>query len=95
MGPGTIGIIYRSGEEARKGSKPEGVAGARIYYGVFDEPVTDQRQLPASTWATKCPHRIRFRESDRGKRVYFALKWEIRKENGESPWSEIQNELVP
>jgi hypothetical protein len=71
------------------------VAGARIYYGVFDGPVTDQELLPASKWATKCPHIIRFRESDRGRRVYIALKWEIRKENGESPWSEIQSELVP
>jgi hypothetical protein len=95
LGPGTLGIIYRSGEKGRKGSKPEGVAGARIYYCVSDTPITDQELLSWSKWATKCPHIIRFRESDRGKRVYFALKWEIRKENGESPWSEIQSELVP
>jgi hypothetical protein len=95
MGPGTLGIIYRNGDKARKGSKPAGVEGARIYYGFFDGPLTDQKLLPASVWATKCPHLIRFRETDRGKRVYFALKWEIRKENGESPWSEILSELVP
>jgi hypothetical protein len=95
MGPGLLGIIYRNGDKGRRGSKPRGVAGARIYYGVFDGPITDQDQLPASTWATKCPHRIRFREGDRGKRVYIALRWEIRRENGESPWSEIQSELVP
>jgi hypothetical protein len=95
LGPGTLGIIYRNGDKARKGSKPEGVEGARIYYGFFDEPLTDQELLPASVWATRCPHIIRFRESDRGKRVYFALKWEIRKENGESPWSEILSEIVP
>jgi hypothetical protein len=93
MGPGMLGIVYRNGEKGRKGSKPEGVEGARIYYGF--EPVTDQDQLPISVWATRCPHTIRFRESDRGKRVYFALKWEIQKENGESPWSEIQSELIP
>jgi hypothetical protein len=95
MGPGTLGIIYRDGEKGRKGSKPEGVVGARIYYRVSDTPLTDQEQLSWSKWATKCPHIIRFRESDRGKRVYFALKWEIRKENGESPWSEILSEIVP
>jgi hypothetical protein len=93
LGPGMLGIIYRNSEKGRKGSKPEGVAGARIYYGF--EPVTDQDQLPLSVWATRCPHIIRFRESDRGKRVYFALKWEIQKENGESPWSEIQSEIIP
>jgi hypothetical protein len=30
MGPGTIGIIYRRRDKARKGSKPAGVAGARL-----------------------------------------------------------------
>jgi hypothetical protein len=94
LGPGTLGIIYRDGER-RKGSRPKNVKGARIYYGVFGEPVTDQRQLPASVWATKCPHIVRFREADRGKRAYFALKWEISKENGESPWSEILSEFIP
>jgi hypothetical protein len=95
LGPGTLGIIYRNGDKARKGSKPKGVEGARIYYCVSDKPITDQEELPWSKWATKCPHLIRFREGDRGKRVYFALKWEIRKENGESPWSEILSEIVP
>jgi hypothetical protein len=92
-GPGALGIVFRNGEEGKKGSKPDGVEGARIYYGF--EPVTDQRQLPFSEWATKCPHVFRFPEADRGKRVYFALQWEIRKEHGESPWSEIQSELIP
>jgi hypothetical protein len=90
-----LGIIYRNGEKGKKGSKPPGVAGARIYYGGFDAPPADQNALPLSVWATRCPHIIRFRESDRGKRVYFALKWEIRKEHGESGWSEMQSELVP
>ncbi|MDR1306824.1 MAG: hypothetical protein LBK74_04545 [Treponema sp.] len=94
LGPGTLGIIYQDGER-RKGSKPKNVRGARIYYGVFGEPATDQRKLPASVWATRCPHIIRFREADRGKRAFFALKWEISKENGEGPWSEIQSEIIP
>jgi hypothetical protein len=92
-GPGTLGIVYRNGDKGRKGSKPYGVEGVRICYGF--EPVTDQGQLPLSVWATRCPHTIRFPEADRGKRVYIALQWEIRKEHGESPWSEIQSELVP
>jgi hypothetical protein len=95
MGPGLLGIIYRNGENGRKGSKPPGVRCARIYYGVFDTPPANQEALPASVWATRCPHAVRFRESDRGERAYFALKWEIQKENGESGWSEIVSELVP
>jgi hypothetical protein len=95
LGPAQLGIVYRSSEHGRKGSKPVGAQGARIYYGVFDVPPASQKALPASVWATRCPHSIMFREGDRGKRVYFALKWEIRRENGESPWSEIQSEIVP
>jgi hypothetical protein len=94
MGRGALGILYWDGMAGKKGSKPEGVEGVRIFYGVSGVPVTDQEQLPKSEWATKCPHIIRFPEADRGKRVYIALKWEIRKEDGESPWSVIQNEWV-
>jgi hypothetical protein len=93
VGPGTLGIVFRNGDKGRKGSKPHGVEGVRIYYGF--EPVTNQKYLPFSEWGTKCPHLLRFPEEDRGKRVYIALQWEIRKEHGESPWSEIQSELVP
>jgi hypothetical protein len=94
MGPGAISIVYWDGEKGKKGSKPKGVEGARIYYLISGVPITDQNLLAFSKWATKCPHIIRFREEDRGKTVYFALKWEIHKENGESPWSRIQSERV-
>ncbi|MDR1374589.1 MAG: hypothetical protein LBJ24_06430 [Treponema sp.] len=46
-------------------------------------------------WATRCPHVIRFRETDRGKRAYFSLKWGSRKEKCESGWSGIQSEIIP
>jgi hypothetical protein len=92
-GPGTLGIVYRDGDKGKKGSKPKGVEGVRIYYGF--EPVTDQRLLPFSEWATRCPHLLRFLEANRGKRVYIALQWEIRKEHGESPWSEILSDIIP
>jgi hypothetical protein len=94
MGRGAIGILYWDGMSGKRGSKPHGVEGVRIFYRVSDVPITDQEQLTKSVWATKCPHIIRFTEADRGKRVYFALKWEIRKEDGESPWSEILCEWV-
>jgi hypothetical protein len=94
LSPRILGIVYQHGL-GRKGSKPPGCRGARIYYGVFDMPPAEQKQLPASIWATRCPHAVVFRETDRGRRAWFALKWEIDKENGESPWSEIQSEIIP
>jgi hypothetical protein len=94
-GPAALGIVYRVGESGRKGSKPKGMTGAEIHYGVFETPPEDQEELPAMVWATRVPHIIRFREADRGRRAYFALKWSSRKEKSESPWSEIQSEIVP
>jgi hypothetical protein len=95
MGPAALGVVYRDGEKGKRGSKPKGVASVKICMGVSDTPVTDQEALPASKRATKCPYIIRFREADRGKRAYLACTWELSKQNGESPWSEIQNELIP
>jgi hypothetical protein len=95
-GPALLGIAYRH-QGGRKGSKPPGVTGARIYYGVFDTPPADQEQLRGSVWATRCPTLVTLRETDRGRRVYFALRWEIQKggEKNKGPWSEIQSEIVP
>jgi hypothetical protein len=94
MGRGALGIVYWYGETGRKGSKPKGVKGARIYYGFSAESITNQNLLTMSEWATRCPHVIRFTEADRGKRIYIALRWELGREHGESPWSKTQSELV-
>jgi hypothetical protein len=95
-GPGMLGVIYRH-MGGKKGSKPDGVTGARVHYGVFDTPPTDQDQLPGSVWASRAPTIITFREGDRGKRAYIALRWEIEKggEKNEGPWSEILSEIIP
>jgi hypothetical protein len=96
MGPRMLGINFQFGQ-GRKGSKPPGIKGARVYYGVFDESPDDQEKLPASVWATRCPHAITFRETDRGKRAYFALRWEAERddEKSQSGWSEIVSEIIP
>ncbi|MDR2617791.1 MAG: hypothetical protein LBC62_02865 [Treponema sp.] len=96
LGPRILGINYQYGQ-GRKGSKPPGIKGARIYYGVFDEPPDEQEKLPASVWATRCPHGITFRETDRGKRAYFALRWEAERddEKSQSGWSEMASEIIP
>jgi hypothetical protein len=95
MGQGALGIVYRNGAKGKRGSKPKGVTSVKICMGVSDEPIIDQEMLPGAKKATKCPFLNRFREADRGKRAYFACKWELSKQDGESPWSEIQSEIIP
>ena len=101
LGPGRLGIIARYGPLGRKGSKPPGIKGYRLYYGVEDpeRPFTEQSQLPASVWSTLGLHSVTFRESDRGKRAFFALKWEVQrdgsKKDNESNFSEMLSEIIP
>ncbi|MDR2632218.1 MAG: hypothetical protein LBC51_01155 [Treponema sp.] len=92
-GAGMLGIIYQEGD-GRKGSKPPEAAGVRIHYGVFDQAPSVQEELPASVFATRWPCIITFRETDRGKRAYIALKWENAK-GEDGPWSEIASEIIP
>jgi hypothetical protein len=96
FGPRMLGISYWFGA-GRRGSKPPDVEGSRIYYGVFDTPPGIQDGFPTSAWATRCPHPITFRETDRGRHIWFALKWEVRRggEEGESGWSELMGEIIP
>jgi hypothetical protein len=53
--------------------------------------------FPAPVRATRCPHVITFRETDRGKRACFALGWEVERggEKGRSGWSEMVSEIIP
>ncbi|MDR1325724.1 MAG: hypothetical protein LBK00_06780 [Treponema sp.] len=92
-GVGMLSIIFQEGD-GRKGSKPPEAVGVRIYYGVFDEQPSVQEELPASVFGTRCPCTITFRETDRGKRAYIALRWENSKGEG-GPWSEIISEIIP
>jgi hypothetical protein len=95
LGPGTLGIVYRNGEKGKRGSRPKGVTSIKICMGISDEPITDQENLFVAKRATKCPYVWRCREADRGKRAYFACKWELSKQDSEGPWSEIQSEIIP
>jgi hypothetical protein len=88
----SLWTIRRQGQERFEAQRG---GGARIYYCVSDVTVTDQEKFPQSKRATKCSYILRFLEADRGKQVYFTLKWEIRKENGESPGGEIRSGMVP
>jgi hypothetical protein len=96
LGPGRLGIEYWFGS-GRRGSKPPGIKGARVYYGVFSEAPALQEMLPGSVWATRCPHGITFRETDRGKHAWFALRWEVEREGekSQSGWSEMISEMIP
>jgi hypothetical protein len=80
------------GAEGR--AKPSHYAGALIKWAVLDKPPSDIEELTHHELASKTPHTLKFKESERGKTVYVALAWQ----NGKGdlgPYSEIQSAVIP
>ena len=75
-------------------AKPPGIHGAEIKWGFSDSPDISANQLINSSFDTRSPLTLEFDQADRGKYVYFCLRWEnTRGEKG--PWGEIANAIVP
>jgi hypothetical protein len=87
-------IIYFRDMLIEGRAKPPGVHGAEIKWGFSDTPIVNPDELPHSAFDTHSPFRLEFRGEDRGKTVWFCLRWEnTRGEKG--PWSEIVSAIVP
>jgi hypothetical protein len=85
--------FFVTGGSHRKG-KPAGQHCAEIIWLISDTPPTRWEQLIHSAVDTNSPLTLVFENDQRGKTVYFALRWEnTRGEKG--PWSEIANAIIP
>jgi hypothetical protein len=77
-----------------KRGKPAGVHGAEILYELRDDPPATAEDLRHSSFATKTRMVYTFTEAERGKKVYFAARWEnTRGEKG--PWSDVVSAIIP
>ncbi|MDR0703690.1 MAG: hypothetical protein LBF88_01750 [Planctomycetaceae bacterium] len=75
-------------------AKPFGQHGVEIRWVILTAPPKDIDELTNSSLSVKTPFMLEFGEKDRGKTVYFCLRWEnTRGEKG--PWSEIHNAIIP
>jgi hypothetical protein len=77
-----------------KRGKPAGVHGAEILYEIRDEPPAVAEDLRHSSFATKTRMLYTFTEADRGKRVYFAARWE-NTSGKKGPWSDVVTAIIP
>ena len=85
--------FYEKGSRHKK-AKPEGQHGAEIAWIVSDTPPTRWDELLHSNIDTNSPFTLSFEHDQRGRTLYFALRWEnTRGEKG--PWSEIQSAIIP
>jgi hypothetical protein len=87
-----IHFFVRGGRH-RKG-KHAGQHGVEIGWLISDMPPARWDELTHSAIDTNSPFTLAFENDQRGKTVYFALRWEnTRGEKG--PWSEIMNAIIP
>jgi hypothetical protein len=75
-------------------AKPRGIHGAEICWAILDRPPLSVDELVHSNFCTRSPFKLTFDESDRGKTVYFCLRWENTK-GEKGPWSEIMMAIIP
>ncbi|MDR1226868.1 MAG: hypothetical protein LBK47_08235 [Prevotellaceae bacterium] len=91
---GRLGIGFFERGSKHKKAKPAGQHGAEIAWALLDTPPTRWDELVHSNIDTSSPFTLIFEHDQRGKTVYFALRWEnTRGEKG--PWSEIQSAIIP
>ncbi|MDR1408306.1 MAG: hypothetical protein LBJ23_09720 [Tannerella sp.] len=87
-----LAILFRNADGKR--AKPFGVHGAEIKWGFSETPVVNPDELPYSAFDTRSPFHLEFKGEDRGRTVWFCLRWENMK-GEKGPWSEIVSAIVP
>jgi hypothetical protein len=92
--PGIVEIHFRDSATDSGRAKPAGVHGAEIGWSVSDTPPDGWSQLAHSSFDTASPFRLSFEGSQRGRRLYFALRWENTR-GAKGPWSEILDVVIP
>ncbi|MDR3267636.1 MAG: hypothetical protein LBT83_01030, partial [Tannerella sp.] len=74
--------------------KPDHVQGCEIRYVISDTKPASIDEMLASVFSTRSPYIFTFDENQRGKTVYFCLRWEnTRGQKG--PWSAIYSAIIP
>jgi hypothetical protein len=75
-------------------AKPRGVHGAEIAWAILDAAPVNWGQLTHTRFGTHTPFHLVFEGDQRGKRLYFALRWENTR-GKKGPWSNIQDAVIP
>ncbi|GHU51633.1 hypothetical protein FACS1894200_11990 [Spirochaetia bacterium] len=91
--PRTLRLRFRALNALRWG-KPEDAHGLECLWGLFDTPPQRVGDLPHSAFSTATPLDLVFEEDQRGKRIYFAVRWKS-STSKEGTWSEIFSAFVP
>ncbi|MDR1218501.1 MAG: hypothetical protein LBK73_02710 [Treponema sp.] len=91
--PRTVRIKFRDERAARWG-KPEHVHGLECLWLISGKPPVKVKELLYSEFATRSPLDLVFEEDERGKKVYFAARWETGSVK-KGKWSDIFSAIIP
>ncbi|MDR1119554.1 MAG: hypothetical protein LBM08_01385 [Dysgonamonadaceae bacterium] len=91
--PAVVEIHYRDAKSESK-AKPAGVHGAEVAWAVLDHHPEDWEELTHSLFCTRTPAILTFGGRDRGKTLYYALRWENTR-GVKGPWTEIFQTIIP
>jgi hypothetical protein len=89
-----VGVKFRR-KGAKRHGKPMGIGALVFRWGLFDREPTDISELVNVETITKSPFTLTFKESDRGKRLYFVACWQINRGRIEGPMTEIRFVIIP
>ncbi|MDR1561684.1 MAG: hypothetical protein LBS54_01180 [Dysgonamonadaceae bacterium] len=85
--------FYKKGGK-RSSAKPKGQHGVEIRFVILDHPPVNYDELVNSRFDVRSPYILDFDREDRGKTVYFAVRWENTL-GDKGPWSPIFETIIP
>jgi hypothetical protein len=87
-------VVIKYGGSKTSNAKPDGQHGVEIAWLIAEQQPDVINRLHNSTFCTSSPIDLEFNEEERGKTVWFALRWEnTRGEKG--PYSAINSAIIP
>jgi hypothetical protein len=89
-----VTIKFYASPTAKRPGKPSLVTGFECCYALLDKEPVDIEELIHFEWTASSPLRLTFKESERGKRLYFAVRRPAGSDN-KGDWSEIFMVIVP
>jgi hypothetical protein len=91
--PRMVRIKFRA-VGAKRWAKPQYVHGLECLWVISEKAPAKIEELLRSSFATRSPLELSFDEDERGKRLYFAVRWENSTVN-KGPWSDIAFAIIP
>jgi hypothetical protein len=88
-----VKVFFHDFDSTNK-AKPKGQHGAEMRWMILEAPPVGVKELINSVFDTNSPFTLEFEDAERGKTLYYCLRWEnTRGQKG--PWSEIESAIVP